>query len=156
MTMQGSVTVTMQASAQEVWDVVSDVTRIGELSPETFEAEWLGDATGPAVGAHFRGHVKRNGRGPTYWTECKVTVADEPRSFGFDVIAGGRTVNSWRYDIAPRKGTTGEVDVTESFHFSESPLTAPYRLLFGKARSRTNERGMRQTLERVKAIVESA
>ena len=98
--MRGSVTVTMQASAEAVWDVVSDVTRIGELSPETFEAEWLGGATAPVVGAHFRGHVKRNGVGPTYWTECKVTVADEPRSFGFDVVAGGRTVNSWRYGIA--------------------------------------------------------
>ena len=25
----------------EVWDLVSDVTRIGEFSPETFEAQWL-------------------------------------------------------------------------------------------------------------------
>ena len=31
--------------------MVSDVTRIGEFSPETFEAEWLDGATGPAVGA---------------------------------------------------------------------------------------------------------
>jgi len=45
----------MAASADRVWDLVSDITRIGEFSPETFEAEWLGDATGPAVGARFRG-----------------------------------------------------------------------------------------------------
>jgi hypothetical protein len=32
------------------------VTKIGRYSPETFEAEWLDGATGPAVGARFRGH----------------------------------------------------------------------------------------------------
>ena len=75
--MHDSVTVHMAASPEKVWALVSDVTRIGEFSPETFEAEWLDGATGPEVGARFRGHVKRNGRGPTYWTTCKV-VDSEP------------------------------------------------------------------------------
>jgi hypothetical protein len=48
--MRGSVTVHMAASPDRVWDLVSDVTRVGEFSPETFEAEWLGGATGPALG----------------------------------------------------------------------------------------------------------
>jgi hypothetical protein len=56
----------MAASTERVWDLVSDVTRVGEFSPETFEAEWLGGASGPEVGARFRGHVRRNGRGPVY------------------------------------------------------------------------------------------
>jgi hypothetical protein len=59
--MRGSVTVHMDASPDRVWELVSDVTRVGEFSPETFEAEWLGGASGPEVGARFRGHVKRNG-----------------------------------------------------------------------------------------------
>jgi len=71
--MHDSVTVTMHASPERIWALVSDVTRIGRYSPETFEAEWLDGATGPAVGARFRGHVKRNGRGPKYWTTCTVT-----------------------------------------------------------------------------------
>ena len=63
--MHDSVTVHMSAPAEEVvWELVSDVTSIGKFSPETFEAEWLDGATGPAVGARFRGHVKRNGKGP--------------------------------------------------------------------------------------------
>ena len=61
--MHDSVTVHMAAPPERVWELVSDVTRIGSYSPETFEAEWLDGATGPAVGAKFRGHVKRNGRG---------------------------------------------------------------------------------------------
>lgn len=35
--MKGSVTVHIAAPAELVWDLVSDVTRIGEFSPETFE-----------------------------------------------------------------------------------------------------------------------
>jgi len=46
-----SVTVHMAAPPEQVWDLVSDVTRIGSYSPETFEAEWIEGATGPAVGA---------------------------------------------------------------------------------------------------------
>ena len=62
--MRGSVTVHMDAPPETVWALVSDVTKIGQFSPETFEAEWLDGATGPAVGARFRGHVRRNGRWP--------------------------------------------------------------------------------------------
>ncbi len=56
---RGSVTVRMSATPAQVWALISDITRIGECGPETFEAEWLGGATGPAVGAKFRGHVRR-------------------------------------------------------------------------------------------------
>jgi hypothetical protein len=36
----------MEAPAQQVWELVSDITNTGEFSPETFEAEWLDGATG--------------------------------------------------------------------------------------------------------------
>ena len=39
--MHESVTVHMEAPAEQIWDLVSDVTKIGRYSPETFEAEWL-------------------------------------------------------------------------------------------------------------------
>jgi len=71
--MEDSVTVGIDASASIVWQLFSDVTRIGEFSPETFEAERVGGAHTPAVGARFRGHVKRNQKGPTYWSTCEVT-----------------------------------------------------------------------------------
>jgi len=83
--MRDSVTVHMDAPADRVWDLVSDVTKIGRFSPETFEAKWVEPATGPAVGAKFRGHVKRNGRGPKYWTTCTVTECERGRSFYFGV-----------------------------------------------------------------------
>ena len=149
--MRGSVTVHMDAPPDVVWDLVSDVTRIGEFSPETFEAEWVDGATGPAVGARFRGHVKRNGVGPVYWTPCKVTACEPGKEFGFAVYGGGKPINNWHYALEPVEGGTS---VTESFRLADSGPTKLYWTLLGWARGRTNEKGMRQTLERIKAVVE--
>ena len=149
--MNGSVTVFIEASPATVWALVSDVTRIGEFSPETFEAEWVDGASGPTVGAHFRGHVKRNGIGPIYWTDCKVTVCEPERDFGFAVYANGSRVNNWRYQLTERDGGT---QVTESFELARSPLIRAYWALAGWRRRGTNERGMQQTLERIKAVAE--
>jgi hypothetical protein len=151
--MQGSVTVHMNASPKLVWDLVSDVTRIGEFSPETFEAEWLDGATGPELGAHFRGHVKRNGVGPVYWTKCKVTSCEVERDFGFTVYGVGARVNNWRYQLTPTED--GGTDVTESFRLEEMGVLKLYWKLLGPLRGRTNERGMRETLERIRAVAEA-
>ena len=143
----------MSASPERIWDAVSDVTRIGRYSPETFEAEWLGGATGPAVGARFRGHVERNGRGPTYWTTCIVTASEPGREFAFGVGMGDRPpVNVWRYQL---EVTDNGTDVTESFQLAENWAMRAYWTLFGWARGKTNRNGMRTTLERIKADVES-
>jgi hypothetical protein len=157
-TMTDSVTVRMAASPDQVWDLVSDVTRIGEFSPETFEARWTRGSTGPEEGAWFKGHVKRNGVGPTYWTLCRVVTADPGREFGFTVMAGDRPVNTWRYRIAPAHDDPtagGAVDVTESFELDANPVLRVYWTLLGWARGRTNRAGMRTTLERIRAVVES-
>lgn len=151
--MQGSVTVTMNASPEIVWDLVSDVTRIGEFSPETFEAVWLGGATGPAVGAKFKGHVKRNERGPIYWSLCQVTDCEPLKRFEFDVIVSGKVINHWGYELT---ATATGTEVREFFALNPSGFTKAYWAVLGRLRGRTNERGMRQTLERIKTIAESA
>ena len=144
----------MAAPAGRVWDVVADITRIGEFSPETFEAEWLDGAAGPAAGARFRGHVRRNGRGPVYWTTCTVTASDPGREFAFNVAGpGGATLNSWRYELRPGPDGT---DVTESFELPDMLVTRLYWLLAGRARRRANLDGMRATLEGIKVAAEAA
>jgi uncharacterized membrane protein len=150
--MHDAVTEHVDAPAVRVWELVADVTQTHRYSEETFEAEWLDGATGPAVGARFRGHVKRNGRGPTYWTVCRVTACDPGREFGFEVLAGGRVVNTWHYAFRPADHGT---DVTESFRLPASPATRVYWALFGWARGRTNRANMRTTLRRVKQVVEA-
>jgi uncharacterized protein YndB with AHSA1/START domain len=149
--MQDSVTVHMAASPEKVWELVSDVTSIGRYSPETFEAEWLEGATGPAVGAKFRGHVKRNGKGPTYWTTCTVLASVPGREFGFGVGPSDKPLNVWRYRLEPKGDGT---DVTESFALSQRASLRLYWALLGWSRGRTNRNGMRTTLERIKAEVE--
>lgn len=151
--MRGSVTVHVAAPPGRCWDLVSDIGRIGEFSPETFEAEWLGGADGPSAGARFRGHVRRNGRGPVYWTTCTVIASDPGREFAFSVAGpGGKPVNTWRYMLRPRAGGT---DITESFELPDMLATRLYWLLAGRARGRTNQHGMLVTLEKIRAAAES-
>lgn len=150
--MQGSETIVINAPVEKVWSLVSDVTRIGEFSPETFEAEWTGTSTGPAEGATFRGHVKRNGRGPTYWADCWVTSSRENEEFGFAVGPPGRPINNWGYRLRPVDGGT---EVTEFFRLQPALPMKIYWALAGRWRGRTNHRGMRQTLERMKTALES-
>jgi uncharacterized protein YndB with AHSA1/START domain len=150
-----SVTVHIDAPPEKVWDLVSDVTKIGRYSPETFEAEWLDGATGPAAGARFRGHVKRNERGPTYWTTCVVTECVPEEVFEFVVgPSEDKSLNRWRYELAP--GAGGGTDVTESFRLRPVLPIRIYWALLGWARGKTNRDGMRRTLEAMKAEVEGS
>jgi uncharacterized protein YndB with AHSA1/START domain len=141
----------MAAPPERVWELVSDVTRIGEFSPETFEAEWLDGATGPAVGAKFRGHVKRNGKGPIYWVNCTVIVSEPGREFTFGTAGNTEPLNVWSYKLEPEGDGT---DVTESFTLANKLLLRVYWAVLGWARGPTNRNGMRTTLERIKAVVE--
>jgi hypothetical protein len=153
MTMQGSATVHMAAPAGKIWDLIADVGNTGQFSPETFEAEWLDGATGPSLGARFRGHVRRNEIGPVYWTTCRVTACEPGREFGFEVLVGGRAVNNWHYALTPAADGT---DVTESFRLADSPLTALYQWVFGGfLRQRRNVRDMKKTLERIRDVAEA-
>jgi hypothetical protein len=149
--MHDEVTVHIDAPAGPIWERVSDVTKIGLYSPETFEAEWLDGATGPAVGVRFRGHVKRNGRGPIYWTTCTVVSCETDREFAFAVGSAENPINTWRYRLDP---TATGTDVTESFQLADKTMLRTYWAVLGWARGRTNRNGMRATLERIKADVE--
>lgn len=147
----GEVSLHMSAPPEKVWALVSDVTRIGEFSPETFEARWTRGSTGPEVGATFKGHVKRNGVGPTYWSPCRVTECVPNEVFEFAVGTDDVTLNNWGYRLQPQNDGTL---VTEYFRLEPKLPLRLYWLLLGRLRGRTNERGMRTTLERMKEVVE--
>ena len=151
--MRAAVTLHMDAEPLRVWELISDITRMGEYSPEVFEAEWLDGATGPAVGAKYRGHVKRNEMGPTYWTTCKVTECVPGEVFEFAVVMRDRPVNTWRYEFRAAPG--GGTDVTESFDLGDNLWTKVWRPLGGFLRERRNQRDMLRTLEKVRAVAEA-
>ncbi|MFL6002990.1 MAG: SRPBCC family protein [Nocardioides sp.] len=149
--MRGEVSLHMDAPPAKVWDLVSDVTRIGEFSPETFEARWRRGYDHAEVGAKFKGHVKRNGIGPTYWSPCTVTVCEPERVFEFSVGTDDVALNNWGYRLEP--DGTGTL-VTEYFRLEPKLPLRLYWTVLGRLRGRTNERGMRTTLAKMKQVVE--
>lgn len=147
---EGQATMHIQASPEKIYAMVTDVTRMGEWSPETRKAEWVGDATGPAVGAQFKGHNKL---GIMRWsTTPTVKVADPGREFTFETGRPGKEQTRWTYRFAPKDGGT---EVTESFEALRygwfSKLTAkPER----RAAKLTGD--IQQTLERIKQAAEGS
>lgn len=148
-----SVSQSIAAPADAVWTMVSDVTRMGEWSPETTGCRWIKGATGPTVGAKFAGD---NRNGTKKWsTNCTVTAADPGRTFAFRVDVGPLKVAAWGYAIQPTD--TGCV-VTETWTDRRGGLVKRLgKPLSGVAdRAEHNRAGMEQTLARLAAAAEGA
>lgn len=142
---------TIGASPEELFDLVSAVTRMGEWSPETTGCAWVGGATGPAVGARFKGE---NAKGSKSWsTDCTVTELDRPRRFAFEVRAVGLKVARWSYDFEPAEGGCR---VVETWDDQRGFLaTKAGGLVSGTTdRAEHNRSTMETTLERLAAAVE--
>ena len=90
------------AAPDELWARVSDLGRMGDLSPEATGGTWLKGATGPVVGARFKGD-NRNGK-KQWSTTCTVVSADPGRTFAFDVTVGPFKVARWAYKFEPVDG----------------------------------------------------
>jgi hypothetical protein len=88
----------VEAPAQQVWELVSDLPRMGELSPENAGGKWLNGATGPALGARFRGVNRAGWR--RWSTVATVTRCEPGTAFAFTVSSIGLAVAEWGYDIA--------------------------------------------------------
>lgn len=103
-------------SPQALYGMVSDITRMGEWSPENRGAVLAGSGR-VFVGAVFDG---ANTRGRVSWTtRCTVTAAEPGREFAFRVHAIGGTrrllparIATWRYTFEEHDGGTL---VTESW-----------------------------------------
>ena len=151
--MTTSVSVEVAAPAEVVWALVSDLSRMGEWSPETTGVRWLEGASGPSVGAKFRGS---NRKGVRRWsTTCTIVAADPPRALAWDVTTVfGLEVAEWRYEIEP----TGELTcrLTESMTDHRKGVTKLIGNLATGVTDRTdhNRAGMEATLARVKAAAE--
>ncbi len=145
---EGRATIHIQAPPEKVYAMISDVTRMGEWSPETHTCEWIEGATGPAVGARFKGSNKR---GIMRWsTKPTVKVADPGKAFTFEVGTPGKEDTRWSYTLTPKDGGT---ELTESFE------ALRYILIFKiisppKRRNRQLQEGVEKTLERIKRAAE--
>jgi hypothetical protein len=72
------------ADPEDLYNMVSDITRTGEWSPACTGGQW-DEGAGPRPGAWF---TVRNKVGTFEWTtRCQVTAASTGRDFGF--VVGG-------------------------------------------------------------------
>jgi hypothetical protein len=146
-TAQGSAKIVVNVSPDVAYDVVSDVTRTGEWSPECVRVEWLED------GKRFVGHNKDGSR---EWSmEGVIDEATRPTAFSFHTERDGQPRTRWGYRFAPVEGGT---EITEWYErVANTPLIARLveRLVMG-GREKHNAENMRKSLERLKAVIETS
>ncbi len=141
------------APAEAVYDLVADLPRMGEWSPECTSVVWKGAATGATAGARFRGW---NRKGPIRWcTDGVMVEAERGRALAFDVRGLGLPVARWAYRFEPDADGKG-CTVTEEW---TDHRTAPYRAVTGavirvRDRAAHNRAGMERTLAQLKAAAE--
>jgi hypothetical protein len=145
----------IDASPQALYDLVADVTRTPELTPDIVRVEWLDGATGPAVGARFKA-INSAGRGPKWSNKPVITTLDPGREIAWsrtEVIGG---TLEWRYRFEP-EGTGTRV--TESYEVTKPlPLMGWFLIgtLFGlKDRKGDLRASMARTLDRLAEMTEA-
>lgn len=144
----------IEASPDLLYDIISDVTRTPELSPEVVKCTWVKGATGPAVGARFRA-INSAGRGPNWPNWPVVVTADRPREFAFSRTEPFAGTLEWRYQLVP-EGTGTRV--VESYTVTK-PVTIIGWFLIDtlaglKDRAGDLRTGMATTLDRLAAVAE--
>ena len=147
-----SVSLRIAAPAQALYDLVSDPSAMGSLSPECTGGRWLDGATAPAVGARFKG---TNKRGMIRWSTTSTVVAADPgKEFAFEV---GDSGIRWGY----RFDTDGDGTVVTESRVPSKPYPfiakAFTTVLLGGVEGHTKElrEGMAATLERLKQTAEA-
>ena len=95
-----SVSAHIAAPPETIYELVADVTRTPEFSPEIIECRWLDGATGPAVGARFKARNKMPNR-PAFANKPVVTVVEPGKTFAFARTEPFGGTVEWRYDFAP-------------------------------------------------------
>ena len=150
LTHSGSIHV--DASPQEVYDLVSDITRTGEWSVVCRAAEWE-DPSQTGVGARFLGHNETPTR---TWTTTSTVVAATPGE-EFAWMVGDGYVR-WGYRMRPVHGGT---ELTHDWEF----LPAGQRMFRFRwkggaqqqieQRTESAHRSIPETLATIKRIVEA-
>jgi hypothetical protein len=94
----------IQAAPELLYDLVSDVPRTPEWSPEVISCRWLDDAVGPMPGARFSARNKR--RWLTWSNKPVVETAERGREFAFTRTEPGGGTIRWSYRFEPGSGGT--------------------------------------------------
>jgi hypothetical protein len=147
-----SASVVVACPAGLLYEMVSNVTRMGEWSP-VCKACWWDDGGGPRVGAWFTGRNELPGQ--TWETRCQVVAAEPGREFAF--VARGSVRWGYRFDPAG-SGTL----VTESWEILPEGVAA-FEERYGAdaasqmaARQADASENIAASLRAVKQVIEAA
>lgn len=122
-------TVSIEAPAEAVYALVSDLARMGEWSPENRGGRWLDGGAG-RVGDRFEGHNKIGDR--EWSVVCEVTKAEPASEFQFVTGDPADPFVRWSYRLSGSNPTT----LTEVWDVEQLPPTlaaAPPDRLAGRA-----------------------
>jgi hypothetical protein len=109
----GRVETVTDASPEQVWAVVADVTRVGEWSHECRGAVWLDGATAAVPGARFGGS---NRLGRVKWSRVnEIVTADAPNELVWRTVPSRMYPDSteWRIRIEREGDSTRIVQTFE-------------------------------------------
>ena len=95
------------AAPERVWQFVSDIALMPQLSTELQRVEWCEGADAPKVGARFIGHNFHQARGEWQSTST-ITECTEPTVFTWAVgDTAEHPMATWRFTLQPcGEGTT--------------------------------------------------
>jgi hypothetical protein len=151
--LQYSESIVVARSPEVLYDMVSDVTRMGEWSP-VCQACWWDDGDGPRAGAWFTGRNELPER--TWETRSQVVAADRGREFAFEVNSGWVR---WGYTFTAVDSGT---QVTESWEFLPAGI-AGFHDRYGNGaeaqianRTAAAHQGIPATLAAIKKAAEAA
>ena len=115
--MHREASIDIQASPEAVYDLISDLPRMGEWSPENIGGEWQGGGSGK-VGDRFLGHNRTRER--AWSVPVMVTVAERGRCFAFVTHPDDGPYVRWTYRLEPSGAGTR---VTEVWDVEQLPPT---------------------------------
>lgn len=119
----------LDADAGLLYDLVSDVTRTPEWSPEVISCAWLGGADRAAVGARFTARNRR--RWLTWSNRPVVETADRGRQFAVTRAEPGGGTIRWSYRLEPDAAGTTVTLAYDVLRPVPAGLHLMLRLLFG-------------------------
>ncbi|MEV8372805.1 SRPBCC family protein [Kribbella sp. NPDC056861] len=167
-----SESITIAAPPADVYAQVSDLSRMGEWSPECTRVTWTSPGP-PALGSRFIGH---NRAGAIRWfTQGEVVEAVPGERFSFRIRFGPVPIALWTYtfttpvtedaasggasasraaDGGGTTGSDGDCLVTESWtDHRPAALRTAFGWIFGD-RAKRNQYGIHKTLANLKTSLE--
>ena len=128
---EGAVDQFIDATPEEIYRVIADVTGIGERSAEYRSCEWLPGVEPGTVGSRFRG---RNRSGLFRWSRvCGVVTANPGEAFAFRTVPeridpARKDSTTWTFILTPHASGT---NVEHSYVITKLP-GVPFKSIYGR------------------------